>query len=233
MTRVLIGIQARSGSTRLPRKAWKLIAGRSMLDRCIEAASQAAKHIGKRGVEVDVAVLTPEGDPIADEYAGRVRIVEGPEFDVLGRYGIAMAKYQPDFLVRVTGDCPLLPGYVIDGVVKLAIRDNCDYLGNSDERFRTSIDGVDTEVVSERLFEWLHIAATEPYDREHVTPLIRRTPPPWAKIGTVLNWFDLSSIKLSVDTQEELERARKAFEDANDKYRDAVRTLGQGNVYRL
>jgi spore coat polysaccharide biosynthesis protein SpsF len=231
--KILIAIQARSGSTRLPRKAFEMISGRMMLDRVIEACKFAGRSIEKGGHKAAVAVLTPAGDPIVQEFGARVEIVEGPEHDVLERYAVAVERYNPELTVRVTGDCPLIPAPLIAYMTNLAINNGYDYISNCDERFRTSIDGSDCEVISRRLFEHAAEFAVKPYDREHVTPFIRRSPPEWARLALAVNHYDLSNIKLSVDTPEDLEAVRKAFEGSFSKYQEAIKVYGKGAIHRL
>lgn len=232
--KVLIGIQARSGSTRLPRKAFELISGRTMLDRVIDSCKTAASIVEKRrGHKTTVAVLTPEGDPIAAEFKARVNVEQGPEHDVLERYRMAVEKHQPDLLVRITGDCPLIPPHLIAHLTGIAIDKEYDYFSNVDDRVRTSIDGADCEVISRKLFAYGVECAKEQHDREHVTTFLRRVPPIWARMGAAVNHYDLSGIKLSVDTPEDLERVRSHFETQFQKYNDAVRIYGNGAIHRL
>lgn len=231
--KVLIGIQARSGSTRLPRKAFEMISGRMMLDRVIEACKSAAAYLEKGGHKAHVAVLTPFGDPIVDEFKNRVEIIQGDEQDVLGRYAVGMNLHRPDYLIRITGDCPLIPPQLITHLFQIAANNGYDYISNSDERVRTSIDGADCEVISARMFDHTEKMARKGYDREHVTPYMRREPPEWAKPGFAINSFDLSGIKLSVDTQEDLERVRKHFESQFGKYQEAVKIYGKRATHRL
>jgi spore coat polysaccharide biosynthesis protein SpsF (cytidylyltransferase family) len=234
MKRIVIGIQARSGSTRLARKAFELISGKTMLDRVIEACKKAAAYSGSReNLALRVVVLTPVGDPIVDVFQGRCDIVEGPEQDVLTRYRMALDRYDSDFVVRITGDCPLIPPYMISRLISLAVGHGYDYISNVDPRFRTSLDGVDCEVISARLMKSLHELAVSPEDREHVTLMARREPPDWANIGAVVSHFDHSHIKLSVDTAEDLERVREAFAAADGKYRGAINTYGQTKVHLI
>ena len=233
MAGVLIGIQARSGSKRLPRKAFELIGGRTMLDRVIDACKQAAWKIDEKGNRCHVAVLTPTADPIVDEFSSRVTVVQGPEHDVLARYGVAAEKYKPDLVVRVTGDCPFVQTYLIAYLTHLTVKHGYDYLSNVDERVRTALDGSDCEVFSTRLLEYALEHATKPTDREHVTTFMRRSPPPWARMATAQPHFDLSHIKLSVDTPEDLERARAVFDSTFTKQQEAFALYGKSNVHRL
>lgn len=231
---ILIGIQARSGSTRLPGKAFELIAGRTTLDRVVEACKAASMHITRKSsVPSRVAILTPTGDRIAQDFKNRCDVVEGDEWDVLSRYAKAMEEFCPTHIVRVTGDCPLIPPSAIDGLVNIGLRNAYDYVTNADERYRTTLDGMDCEMLSAKALRWLQETATEASDREHVTPLIRRDPPSWAKRGLLMGTLDLSHIKLSVDTQEDLETARVAFDRSFGKYQAAMKAYGSGRVHRL
>jgi len=235
MRDVLIGIQARSGSTRLPRKAFELIGGRMMLDRVIEAAKKAADYAshrhGRGGMKA--AVLTPFGDPIAAAFANRCAIVEGPEHDVLARYVAAADRFESGLIVRLTGDCPMIPFHLVARMISLAIDHDYDYVSNVDGRFRTAIDGADCEVISRRLLNDLASRAVSPEDREHVTTLARRDPPAWANVGSVMGWFDHSDQKLSVDTPEDLARVRKACEALEEKHLAAIKALGNRKVHRI
>lgn len=234
--RVLIGIQARSGSTRLPRKAFELISGKRLLDRVIDACKSGAQNVNKNTkgrIIPKVAVLTPEGDPIVSAFAGRCDIVQGPELDVLTRYAVAANVFDPDFIVRVTGDCPLLPPFIVSKMISVAAAAGYDYVSNVDESFRTALDGADCEVMSVKMLAWLDAAADTAEEREHVTLRARRETPLWAKCGFFAHHFDHSHEKLSVDTAEDLERVRARFEMADRKYQDATRRFGVNCVHRI
>lgn len=231
---VLIAIQARSGSTRLPRKAFELIDGKKMLDWVIERCKKAANYLNKKdGISTRIAVLTPFSDPIIREFSSRCDIVEGPHLDVLGRYKIALDHYKTDYVVRITGDCPMIPPYMITRMISLAVTNNYDYISNVDERFRTALDGIDCEVMSAKMLQELAEKATLPEEREHVTLLARRSPPLWAKMGAVVGYFDHSEIKLSVDTPEDLERVRHEHTRAHEKYLAAIKLYGHTAVHTL
>lgn len=234
-TAVLIAVQARSTSERLPRKSHELISGQRMLDRVLESCKRAALYINRPPISAAarVAVLCPRGDAIAKDFERQATIVEGSEHDVLSRYSAALEQFSPQYIVRVTADCPLIPPFVISKHVSLALANGYDYIANVDERWRTALDGVDCEVISSRLMKWAAEMAVKPYDREHVTPIIRQHPPEWAKIATTVGHFDMSTIKYSVDTPEDLARVRQVYDSANDKYTAAILALGKTSVHRF
>jgi len=231
--KVMIGIQARSTSTRLPMKAFAMIAGKPMLARVVSTAAHAARGLqAHEGCAPTVVVLTPKGDEIVGAMRGRAEFYEGPEHDVLARFYEAAAVFEADFIVRLTGDCPLLPSWNISRIVSLALKNNYDYLSNVDERFRTALDGADVEVFSRRMLdEMAERTDLSAADREHVTTAMRRDPPSWARMGVVINTVDLSWLKLSVDDEADLERVRKATEVVVDKTQRAFAHFGKQSVH--
>ena len=227
-TKVLIGIQARLTNTRLPEKCRELISGVPILERVISACKKSQSYInqsGKDDIKVEVCLLTPTGDPLAQEYKSHCPVVEGPEEDVLSRYNIAMEQFDPDFLVRITSDCPLIPPFIISKHILAAVKYRYDYVSNVHPDIRTHPDGWDTEVVSQRLMKWLHQNAVEKEDREHVTPLLRQDPPGWATIANAVSYMDNSHLKLSVDTKEDLHFVR-TYHDILSRKLEAAKESG-------
>lgn len=218
--KVLIAIQARSTSSRLPGKARMLLNGVPILERVINAAKKSQYFINcapRYRVNTEVCLLVPRGDPLGEEYKNHCPVIEGPEDDVLTRYHMALTTFNPDYIVRVTADCPLIPPFVITGHIIRAVQHQYDYVSNVDPRVRTAPDGHDCEVVSNRLMKWLDTHAVEKYDREHVTTLVRSDPPPWAETANILGHVDESHLKLSVDTEEDLLFVRTYHEILRNK----------------
>lgn len=233
---VLIGIQARSTSERLPNKVFELIGNKPMLKHVVDSCCYSAAYLNKLShktmTSVGVALLIPENDPIGEHHLFRnTQIVRGSESDVLSRYYLALTRLKPDYIVRVTGDCPLIPPYLISKMVKLTLLNKYDYLSNVEPEARTAIDGFDCEVISSKALEWLNETATEKYDREHVTPLIRTSPPSWASRAQVISNLNFSDVKLSVDTQEDLDRVRTQYEKVREKAANAEQIFGRGKVH--
>ncbi len=229
--KVLIAIQARSSSTRFPGKAFATINGQPMISCVLRTCKAAARHLTDTlGIPTHAAILIPTGDRLK-QALDDIQIIEGPELDVLERYRLAVDLLNPGFIVRITGDCPGIKSFIITRLVTLAITNDYDYVANVDERFRTMIDGHDCEVISRRLFEHTASTATDAYDREHVTTMMRRSPPEWARSAHALTLEDLSGIKTSVDTPEDLVVARQMLEMAEEKKRQATLHFGRKAVH--
>ena len=234
---VLIAIQARSSSTRLPRKCFEPLGPKRLLDHVLDACGRAEKYLNKytnvKNFTVSTILLIPENDPIKKGFHSQVEILEGPEFDVLTRFALAYKKLNPDYICRITGDCPLIPPFVISKHISLAVIKKYDYISNVDEQCRLSLDGVDCEVMSRKMFEWLHENANDPMEREHVTILARTNPPKWAKMAFTASFFDQSAIKLSVDTKEDLEKVRAEYDRVGRKLQRAEKIYGRENIHRF
>jgi spore coat polysaccharide biosynthesis protein SpsF (cytidylyltransferase family) len=237
---VLIAIQARSTSTRFPGKVFEKIGEKSVLDLVLEAADDSRyflmemfKRRAANGnfLDVKVCLVIPEGDKIKEVCNGKVDIVEGSEMDVLARYKKAFDLYHPQYLVRITGDCPIIPPYVISTHVKQAVKMQADYVQNVDPLTRTSPDGWDCEVLSARAFSFLCEFARTPNQREHVTLALRENPPKWAKIWHCIGYKDDSGHKISFDTEEDRVEIIKQYDAVKRKIKTA-RDLGHG-VFRL
>lgn len=222
---VIIGIQARSTSDRLPGKIHKIVGTKPILqwviDACNEAVNYLQRETDRLGFKVRVCLLIPDGDGAKNIY--QVDTITGNENDVLSRYVAAQKKYEADYVVRVTGDCVLLPAHLVAKHVKSALIREADYTSNVIHR--TFKEGFDVEVISKRLLNYLDANAKTKEHREHVTTLIRSGPFPFKKnfliwgveqtlpsVCHILNDYDDSRIKTSIDTQEELNLARIAHE---------------------
>lgn len=164
-------IQARTGSTRLPRKVLQDIDGKTMLARVVERA-RAARLVDE--VIVATTVL-PEDDAIVEACGALdVRVSRGSELDVLDRYHQAALAARADAVVRITSDCPLLDPALVDELVGRFEAERPDYASNSlDHRYPR---GLDAECMTQAALEHAWRAATRPYERVHVTPYLYQNP---------------------------------------------------------
>ena len=217
-------LQARMSSTRLPGKVLMPVAGRPMIERQLERLRRCATLS-----RIVVATsLDPTDDGLADHLRGMgVDVFRGSLTDVLDRYvGAALAYDVGEDLVRLTADCPLADPGVIDDCVELRARLGVDYCSNG--RRRTYPHGLDVEAFT---LDALLIAgreATDPYDREHVTPFIYRHPERFS-IGELAQAREDGHLRWTVDTPEDfafVERVYAALYAAKPDFTsDDVRAL--------
>jgi glutamate-1-semialdehyde 2,1-aminomutase len=200
-------VQARMGSTRLPGKVVVDVGGLPLLELLLLRLKKARL--------VDTVVLaipaTEDNQPLI-QLANRmqVSIFEGSDNDVLDRmYGAARAN-SADLVVRITADCPLIDPAVVDMCIETLRDEGLDYV-TTDETFP---DGFDVEVMTADVLRLASESATNPYDREHVTPWIRENRQGSAR--SVSFEEDLAHLRLTVDEPEDLEVVRgvlRAFPD--------------------
>ena len=137
--RVVAVIQARLGSKRFPRKVLSIVNGATSLE-ILFSRLQSAKSIDQIVLAIP---LGSENDELFLE-ATRMNIAcfRGNETDVLDRFYHAAKSYSPDYVVRITADCPMVDPSIIDQVVDLCINGELKYV-STDETFP---DGLDVEV---------------------------------------------------------------------------------------
>jgi glutamate-1-semialdehyde-2,1-aminomutase len=204
--KVVAIVQARMGSTRLPGKVLKLLAGRSMLWRVLRRARAA------RGIDEVVLATTTEPEDRALEPVARelgVRVVFGHPTDVLDRYYQAAKASGAGAIVRVTADCPFLDPEVVDACVELYLSSGKAYASNVIKR--TFPDGLDVEVFSFAALEAAWSEAKLASEREHVTPFIWKNPTRFPAAELVRE-TDLSAMRWSVDNPEDLALAQAVYD---------------------
>jgi len=238
ITNICIGVQARSGSTRFPRKVLEYIGSKRMLDEVIDRCFESSKYINrftlKRGVMVSVALLIPEGDELYEIYRKErpsLLVVTGSESNVLSRYKKLMDRVNADYVVRITSDCPRIEPPLITKCINVAVKNVCDYVSNVDEDTRTAPDGHDCEVISKRLIQHMTENASKE-EKEHVTLLARTSPPEWANVAHIIGYTDQSNQKISVDTPDDLERVRADDSLVKLKIERAHKKSGRRSVHR-
>jgi spore coat polysaccharide biosynthesis protein SpsF len=199
-------IQARMGSTRLPGKVMRLLAGKPMIQRVTERVQRARKVD-----QVVVATTTlKEDDALADFVAKQlpVRVTRGPWDDVLTRYHEAAVATDASTIVRITSDCPLLSPQVTARVIEEFHREKCDYASNA--VVRTYPRGLDTEVMTRAALDRSNREAKDPADREHVTQYINDHPDLF-RMHDVVDSEDHSDLRWTVDTEDDFRLVEKIY----------------------
>ena len=204
---MILGIlQARTSSTRLPRKVMLPVAGAPMLARQIERLLRAER--------LDRLVLAtsdrPEDDCVAEvATSAGIGSFRGSLDDVLDRYYQAAAAHRPKLVVRVTGDCPLADWMLIDRVIGFAVDGGYDYASNTLRP--TWPDGLDVEVATFAALETAWREAIRPPEREHVMPFITSRPERF-RLGSLEGDRDLSGMRWTVDEPGDYEFVRQVYE---------------------
>ena len=197
-------VQARLGSTRLPGKVIYPIHGVPLIELLLKRLAQAKR--------IDTIVVAtsknPENKPLIEHIRKLgIDVFEGSENDVLERYHQAAKPYQPDAVVRITGDCPLVDPQLVDLLVSSFVFQKVDYLTNTNPP--SYPDGLDIEVFTFNALEKAVLEATTTAQREHVTPYIYESG--LFKTANIANQDDLSRERWTVDEPDDLKVVEAIF----------------------
>ena len=220
--RIVVIIQARMGSTRLPGKVLQDLGGQTVLERVVSRTRRC-------GLVNEVIVATsvnPADDAIVEACVPlRVRVFRGSEHDVLDRYFRAAEAAQAEVVVRITCDCPLIDPGVSDKTICAFLDARPDYASNVLER--TYPRGLDTEVVALEALECAFREAQEPFQREHVTPFFYLHREKF-KLLSVKGEHDFSQHRWTLDTAEDLEFLQAVYARLGDRdfnWQDVLRLM--------
>ena len=195
--RVAAIIQARTGSSRLPRKVLADISGRPLLSFLVERLSKS------EALDEIILATTDKAEDDVLEALGRslgISVVRGSEKDVLSRFVRASETTSAGVFLRITGDCPLIDPYLVSNAIEKFFSDDVDYLCNFTPP--SYPDGLDLEVFSRECLISAHKYCSSADLREHVTPWMREQI--HLKKATLECEQDLSLMRLTVDEPEDL-----------------------------
>lgn len=131
----------------------------------------------------------------------------GDEFNVLKRYFDASKKFNPDLIVRVTADCPLVDYRLLDEMIKNFLKlENVDYFSNTIKR--SYPDGLDIEIFTKNALNTTYKNTKKKYDLEHVTPYMQKN----LKVRNYLNNKDYSKLRWTLDTIEDYNKLNNMYD---------------------
>ena len=211
--KVGIIIQARLGSTRLPRKVLKhFYGGKTLLEIVIGNMQKV------RGAKVIVATsLDPSNDELETFLNERgITVFRGSEDDVLSRFIGAAEENEVDGIIRICSDNPFLDWHGVSNLIEKAYYSNADYIGyriNGIPSIKTHF-GFWGEYVT---LNAMKRVASSTYDKsahEHVTIYIYTHPEEykceWIKCPDYLENCN-NDIRLTVDNIEDFENAQRVY----------------------
>ena len=192
---MIIIVQARMRSERLPGKVIRPLGPRTVLEWVVRAAQTA--QVG----EIVIATSThPEDDAIAAMATkAEVACVRGSEQDVLQRFVTVLESYPSESVMRLTGDCPLLDPAIIRAVAAAFSVADVDYLSTISPR--TLPRGLDVEAVKSKVLIEQGSTASG-FDRAHVTSGIYRIPGRYRLAGLSFS-PPAPDLRVTLDTEED------------------------------
>jgi spore coat polysaccharide biosynthesis protein SpsF len=195
---VLVIVQARMGSTRFPGKVMSLLNGVPLIEFQLERIKKS-----NRASNIVVAISDDStDDQLATFLSEKKQVyVRGSLENVLARFLKVIELYNPEIVVRITGDCPLVMPEMIDELIDMLQTSNADYATNAISG--SYPDGLDVEVFYSRVLLEVNGLPLTSAEREHVTLGIY-TRPEIFKILSIDYPLNLNELRLTVDYPEDL-----------------------------
>ncbi len=201
----LVIIQARCGSSRLPGKVLKDICGKTCLERVID-------RVGRSRIVDEVMVATTmnqEDLPVVNLVSGLgVRVFAGSAEDVLDRYYQAAKLVKPEYVIRITADCPVVDPAILDDAAGRMAPDD-DYCAALTE---TLADGLDIEVMKYDALARAWREAKLASEREHVTLYIKNHGELFKLRNYECGFADLHDERWTLDEERDYEFILKIYE---------------------
>lgn len=96
-----------------------------------------------------------------------IDVFRGSEENLLERFTNCAHKYEADYIVRITGDCPFFSYEMADELIALTVEQESDY-GYIDSSYKIPI-GLKVSVIKKEVLELLNIKLKNALYKEHIT----------------------------------------------------------------
>lgn len=202
--KVLIILQARMNSSRLPGKILAPIEG---MPAIIYQIRRILPILNKDIGLVVATTNTPKDDELCtllDEHS--IEFFRGDENDVLDRFVSCSLIHDSEFIIRLNADCPLICPRLVKDVMQKMEGTEFDYASTIlDETYPL---GMHVEMMRSDLLESINKLSLSSEFREHVTPYIYKNGESY-KLLSIVNKRNDSNFRVTVDYPEDLEVVRE------------------------
>ena len=200
---IVLMIQVRVGSQRLPNKALLPIKGKTVIEHCLTSLSlvQAERFIMLTDFESKNMLKK-----ISKKQGFDIRI--GDPDDVLDRFARVASSLGVDTVIRATGDAPLVSSKLANLILHEHLYQKADL-----SHFIGSPLGTGVEIISFPALEAAHKEAQNTFDREHVTPFIYRNKNRFKVIEKQCPPEVAVDIDVSIDTFEDYDFVKRIYDD--------------------
>lgn len=203
--KIIAIVQARMLSSRLPGKVLKTAGDKSILEILLKRLAKS-KMLHK----VVVATTDHPSDDAIEQECSRLGVdtFRGPQEDVLSRYLGAANSFGADVIVRITADCPLIDSELVDEVIVKFLSGDYQYVSNTNPP--SYPDGFDIEIFPVSMLRKAVEETDDLFDREHVTPWMKRSAARQFNIVALEDWSDL---RVTIDEQVDLDLLNQLFSE--------------------
>ena len=167
MPKVVLIIQARMSSTRLPGKSMMPLADKPLVYRMVERLKKC-----KKVDEIVIATSDQPEDKVLVDLANELGVssFQGNLLDVRDRYIKAAEKFQADFVMRIPADNPIPDANEIDQLIEFHLENNSSGFSSNLAQVNNSgyLDGIGAEIFSTNLLRESVARSSSDTVKEHV-----------------------------------------------------------------
>jgi spore coat polysaccharide biosynthesis protein SpsF len=211
-TKIVIVVQARMSSGRLPGKVLMSILGKSLLYRMVERLQMMSHR-----AQIVIATSKDETDDVIETEARQMNIAcyRGSMNNLLDRHYQAAKYLGARIVLKIPSDCPLIDPVIIDQALDLYFANPSEYDYVSNLHPATFPDGNDVEIMTMDCLERTWKEAKRPLELEHTTPYIWENPEKFS-VGNVI-WdtgLDYSmSHRFTIDYEADYQFIKRVYEE--------------------
>ena len=204
MKKIIAIVQARTDSSRFPKKVLKKINNQEIIKIIIKRLKKS-----KKIDQIILATTKKKSDNLLSSIISAMGhvVYRGSENNVLSRYYNINKRQKADYIVRITGDCPFVDPKIVDSIIDKIVTTKADYCSNVIKY--TLPDGFDVEVFTKQTLKFAFNNAKNNFDKEHVTAHMLKS----KKLKKVN--YEISpkntSYRLCLDESEDFELINKIF----------------------
>lgn len=220
--KTIVIIQARMGSSRLPGK---ILMPMGSVDNLTYVTERCKKIEGIQ--EIIVATSTLKQDDAVEEWCKEhdVLCYRGSENDVLSRYVEAAEPYNPDYVIRITSDCPFIDYEMASEMVSLMEKEQVDIFDLKGDLPR----GLAAEIISYKALQYVDKHGRETRHREHVTYYAYEFKSKFNRLDFLIDETRIApKLRITLDTKEDYELLSKVatyFDDVFVSSKDVIQYL--------
>ena len=167
MPKIVLIIQARMSSTRLPGKSMMPLAGKPLVYQMVERLKNCRKVD-----DIVIATSDQPEDQVLIDLAKELNVsyFEGNLMDVRDRYLKAAEKFQADFIIRIPADNPMPDSNEIDKLIEFHLEHNPTGFSSNLAQVNNSgyLDGIGAEIFSTKLLQESLARSSSETVKEHV-----------------------------------------------------------------
>jgi spore coat polysaccharide biosynthesis protein SpsF len=205
--KVIVIIQARMGSTRLPGKVMEKIGDKPILEILVNRLKKS-KFLD----DIVIATTNNQNDDVIERLSHEMSLncYRGSEEDVLERYVESSEVFNADVIVRVTADNPFTDTDLVDELIDAHLKNSVDYTYCLDTPL-----GVSAEIINSNVLKDISLKSDIPSEREHVTTYINSHPENYKILNFISN-IKNQNFRLTVDTEEDLKLIKLIYHYLGD-----------------